>query len=41
MTVFYAIGGILAAVAKAKVAFSDIRTEQSSLEDIFMGLVKA
>jgi ABC-2 type transport system ATP-binding protein len=31
---------VLQALTKAKIAFGDLRTEQSSLEDIFMGLVK-
>jgi ABC-2 type transport system ATP-binding protein len=31
---------ILADLAKAKIAFGDLHTEQSSLEDIFIGLVK-
>jgi ABC-2 type transport system ATP-binding protein len=36
----HSIADILQALAKAKIAFGDLRTEQSSLEDIFMGLVK-
>jgi ABC-2 type transport system ATP-binding protein len=35
------IPDILQAVAKAKIPFGDLHTAQSSLEDIFMGLVKA
>ena len=34
------IAKLLADLAKAKVAFDDLHTEQSSLEDIFLGLVK-
>lgn len=34
------VGKLLAAVAAAKISYSDISTQQSSLEDIFMGLVK-
>jgi ABC-2 type transport system ATP-binding protein len=34
------IARLLADLAKAKVAFDDLHTEQSSLEDIFLGLVK-
>jgi ABC-2 type transport system ATP-binding protein len=34
------VGDILQALGKAKIAYGDLRTEQSSLEDIFMGLVK-
>ncbi len=36
----YTIAEVLQAVTDAKVKFGDLRTEQSSLEDIFMGLVK-
>ena len=31
---------ILADLARAKILFGDLHTEQSSLEDIFIGLVK-
>jgi ABC-2 type transport system ATP-binding protein len=34
------ISVVLQDLAKAKVAYTDLHTEQSSLEDIFMGLVK-
>jgi ABC-2 type transport system ATP-binding protein len=34
------IAGLLADVQAAKIGFSDVHTAQSSLEDIFMGLVK-
>ena len=34
------IAGLLAAVQKAKINYSDVHTAQNSLEDIFMGLVK-
>ncbi|MDP8998039.1 MAG: ABC transporter ATP-binding protein [Pseudomonadota bacterium] len=34
------VAKLLAAVATAKISYSDISTQQSSLEDIFMGLVK-
>jgi ABC-2 type transport system ATP-binding protein len=34
------IAKLLADLAKARVAFNDLHTEQSSLEDIFLGLVK-
>jgi ABC-2 type transport system ATP-binding protein len=34
------ISGLLQDLAKAKVSYNDLHTEQSSLEDIFMGLVK-
>jgi ABC-2 type transport system ATP-binding protein len=34
------IAPILAELAKAKITFGDLHTEQSSLEDIFIGLVK-
>ncbi len=34
------IAGLLADVQAAKIGYSDVHTEQSSLEDIFMGLVK-
>jgi ABC-2 type transport system ATP-binding protein len=34
------IAKLLSDLAKAKVAFNDLHTEQSSLEDIFLGLVK-
>lgn len=34
------IAKLLADLTKAKVAFNDLHTEQSSLEDIFLGLVK-
>ena len=34
------VGKLLAAVGAAKISYSDISTQQSSLEDIFMGLVK-
>jgi ABC-2 type transport system ATP-binding protein len=34
------IAKLLADLTKAKVAFDDLHTEQSSLEDIFLGLVK-
>jgi ABC-2 type transport system ATP-binding protein len=34
------IARLLADLAKAKIAFTDLHTEQSSLEDIFLGLVK-
>ncbi|MFO1034149.1 MAG: ABC transporter ATP-binding protein [Hyphomicrobiales bacterium] len=37
----HSIAEVLQAVAAAKVAYGDLHTEQSSLEDIFMGLVKA
>jgi ABC-2 type transport system ATP-binding protein len=36
----HSIAEVLQAVTAAKVAFGDLHTEQSSLEDIFMGLVK-
>jgi ABC-2 type transport system ATP-binding protein len=36
-----AIPDILQALAKAKIGFGDLHTAQSSLEDIFMGLVKS
>ncbi len=36
----HSIADVLQAVTAAKVAFGDLHTEQSSLEDIFMGLVK-
>jgi ABC-2 type transport system ATP-binding protein len=35
------IAALLADLARAKIAFHDLQTEQSSLEDIFLGLVKA
>ncbi len=35
------IGKLLADLAKSKVSFNDLHTEQSSLEDIFLGLVKS
>jgi ABC-2 type transport system ATP-binding protein len=35
-----AIAGLLKDLATAKVSYNDLHTEQSSLEDIFMGLVK-
>jgi ABC-2 type transport system ATP-binding protein len=34
------IGGLLKELEAAKVSYSDLHTEQNSLEDIFMGLVK-
>jgi ABC-2 type transport system ATP-binding protein len=34
-----AIAGLLNDLAKAKISYNDLHTEQSSLEDIFMGLV--
>jgi ABC-2 type transport system ATP-binding protein len=34
------IGGLLKELEAAKVGYSDLHTEQNSLEDIFMGLVK-
>ncbi|HEY5364818.1 MAG TPA: ABC transporter ATP-binding protein [Aestuariivirga sp.] len=34
------VAKLLAAVAGAKISYSDISTQQSSLEDIFLGLVK-
>ncbi len=34
------IAGLLNDLAKAKISYNDLHTEQSSLEDIFMGLVK-
>ena len=34
------IAGLLAAVQKTKINYSDVHTAQNSLEDIFMGLVK-
>ena len=34
------VAKLLAAVASAKISYSDISTQQSSLEDIFLGLVK-
>ncbi len=34
------VAKLLAAVASSKISYSDISTQQSSLEDIFMGLVK-
>jgi ABC-2 type transport system ATP-binding protein len=34
------IAGILKALETAKITYTDLHTEQSSLEDIFMGLVK-
>jgi ABC-2 type transport system ATP-binding protein len=34
-----AIAGLLNDIAKAKISYNDLHTEQSSLEDIFMGLV--
>ncbi len=34
------VAKLLAGVAKAKISYSDISTQQSSLEDIFLGLVK-
>ncbi len=34
------VGDILQAMARAKIAYGDLHTAQSSLEDIFMGLVK-
>ncbi|GJD37378.1 ABC transporter ATP-binding protein [Methylobacterium aerolatum] len=34
------ITGLLTALAEAGIRFSDLRTEQSSLEDIFVGLVR-
>jgi ABC-2 type transport system ATP-binding protein len=37
----HSIAEVLQAVTAAKVAFGDLHTEQSSLEDIFMGLVKS
>jgi ABC-2 type transport system ATP-binding protein len=37
----HSIAEVLQAVTKAKVSFGDLHTEQSSLEDIFMGLVKS
>jgi ABC-2 type transport system ATP-binding protein len=36
----HSIADVLQAVTAAKIAFGDLHTEQSSLEDIFMGLVK-
>ena len=36
----HSVTDVLQALTKAKIAFGDLRTEQSSLEDIFMGLVK-
>ncbi len=35
-----AIAGLLNDLAKAKISYNDLHTEQSSLEDIFLGLVK-
>ena len=35
------IAALLADLGKAKVAYNDLHTEQSSLEDIFLGLVKS
>ena len=37
----HSIAEVLQAVTKAKISFGDLHTEQSSLEDIFMGLVKS
>jgi ABC-2 type transport system ATP-binding protein len=34
------ITGLLTALSEASIRFSDLRTEQSSLEDIFVGLVR-
>ncbi len=34
------VAKLLAGVARAKISYSDISTQQSSLEDIFLGLVK-
>lgn len=34
------ISGLLKEIDAAKISYSDLRTEQNSLEDIFMGLVK-
>jgi ABC-2 type transport system ATP-binding protein len=36
----HSVTDVLQALTKAKISFGDLRTEQSSLEDIFMGLVK-
>jgi ABC-2 type transport system ATP-binding protein len=35
------VAELMAAVAAEKLAYTDLNTEQSSLEDIFIGLVKA
>ncbi len=37
----HSIADVLQSVTKAKIAFGDLHTEQNSLEDIFMGLVKS
>ncbi len=36
----HSVADVLQALTKARVAFGDLHTEQSSLEDIFIGLVK-
>jgi ABC-2 type transport system ATP-binding protein len=36
----HSIADVLQALTKARISFGDLHTEQSSLEDIFMGLVK-
>ncbi|MCA0432716.1 MAG: ABC transporter ATP-binding protein [Proteobacteria bacterium] len=36
----HSMAEVLQALSAAKIAFGDLRTEQSTLEDIFMGLVK-